>query len=151
MIVFNLTVSSNGYNGKDGWSPYVVAKKTRLVDWATGTFWDKSSVFSKKHFDVLPRNTFCDDMRRLIKSSLGQANQLGDGAALVWLWRNDCWRDVKRRRAVWRDRFASFEEVSAGQPADVLDIPKSATDLTASREEFFRVLTHPQLFQEASK
>lgn len=150
MIVFNLTVSSNGYNGKDGWSPYIVAKRTRLVDWATGTFWDKNSVFTAKHFEVLPRNPFCDDMRRLIKSGLGQANQLGDGAALVWLWRNDCWTGAKRRRAIWRGKYASFDEVKPGQPADVLDIPKQATDLTASREEFFRVLTHPNLFQNAA-
>jgi len=36
LVVFNLTVSSHGYNGKDSWSPYIVAKRARLVDWATG-------------------------------------------------------------------------------------------------------------------
>jgi hypothetical protein len=146
LVVFNLTVSSHGYNGKDAWSPFIVARKTRLVEWATGTFWDKNSVFTVRHFEVLPKNAFCDDMRRLIKSDLGQANQLGDGAALVWLWRNECWRDVKLRRAVWRGDSVRFEEVKPGGEADVLDIPKQETDLKASRDEFFRVLTLPGLF-----
>jgi len=100
LVVFNLTVAG-GYNGNDAWATYVVAKKTRLVDWATGTFWDKNSVFTAKDFEGLPRNPFCDDMRRLIQSDLGQANQLSDGAALLWLWRNDCWTGVKLRQAVW--------------------------------------------------
>lgn len=95
LVVFSLTVAANGYNGKGPWSPYIVAKKTRLVDWATGNFWDKNSVFTPQHFEHLPRNPFCDDMRRLIISNLGQANQLGDGAPLVWLWKNDCWTGVK--------------------------------------------------------
>ena len=40
MVVFGLTVSYYGYNGKDGWSAYVVAKRTRLVEWATKMFWE---------------------------------------------------------------------------------------------------------------
>ena len=151
LVVFNLTVSSYGYNGKDAWSPTVVAKRTRLVEWATGTFWDRNSVFTSKHFDTLPKNAFCDDMRRLIRSGLGQANQLGDGAALVWLWRNECWKGVKLRKAVWRGSFVRFEEIKPGETADVLDIPKQATDLRASREEFFRVLTRPELFPLAPR
>jgi len=145
LVVFNLTVAG-GYNGKDAWSPYVVAKQTRLVDWATGTFWDKNSVFTKEHFETLPKNPFCDDMRRLIASDLGQANQLGDGAALVWLWQNGCWTGVKRRKAVWNGDRLSFEEAKEGEPADLLDIPKASTDLKASREEFFRVLSQAELF-----
>ena len=44
MVVFNLTVTG-GYNGKDGWSAYVVAKQTRSVDWGGGEFCNKDSVF----------------------------------------------------------------------------------------------------------
>lgn len=123
-----------------------MAKRTQLVDWATGTFCDKSSVFTAKDFEVLPRNEFCDDMRRLIKSGLGQDNQLGDGAALVWLWQKRCWTGVKVRKPVWHGTCARFEEVKPGEARDVLDIPKQATSLKTSREEFFRVLTHPKLF-----
>ena len=147
LVVFSLTVASNGYNGKDAWSPYIVARRTRLVDWATGSFWDNNSVFTAKHFEVLPRNAFCDDMRRLIRSGLGQANQLGDGAPLVWLWRNECWRGAKLRKAVWRGRVVHFERAGSREAADVLEIPKAATDLEASREEFFRVLTRRELFR----
>ena len=146
LVVFNLTVSSYGYNGKDAWSPYIVARKTRLIEWATGTFWDKNSVFSPEHFKDLPANPFCDDMRRLIDSGLGQANQLGDGAPLVWLWRNDCWTGAKRRKAVWTGKFVRFDEVKSGEAADVLDVPKTRTNLKACREEFFRVLGDPSLF-----
>ncbi len=45
LVVFNLTVNG-GYNGKDGWSAYIVAKRTRYVDWGGGEFWDKDSVFT---------------------------------------------------------------------------------------------------------
>jgi len=145
MVVFSLTVA-NGYNGKDAWSTYVVAKKTRLVDWATGTFWDKNSVFTAKDFDALPKNPFCDDMRRLISTDLGQQNQLGDGAALVWLWRNECWQAVKLRKAVWQGKGVRFEEVAGNENPDLIDIPKPQTNVKASREEFFRVLTQPGLF-----
>ena len=146
LVVFNLTVSSNGYNGKDSWSAYVVAKRTRLVDWATGSFWDKNSVFTKSDFDVLPKNPFCEDMRRLIRSNLGQANQLGDGAPLVWLWQNRCWSGARRRAAVWRINVVVFEETDSLEEGDVLEIPKQSTRLDECSAEFFRVLTHRGLF-----
>ncbi len=145
LVVFNLMVAG-GYNGNDAWATYVVAKKTRLVDWATGAFWDKNSIFTATDFEGLPKNPFFDDMREFIKSELGQANQLGDGAALVWLWRNDCWAGAKLRRAVWHGKNVSFVEVKSGEPADVLDIPKKSTRLKASREEFLRVISNSTLF-----
>ncbi len=126
VIVFNLTVAG-GYNGKHGWSAWIVAKKARLVDWGTGSFWDKNSVFTAKDFAALPKNPFCEDMRRLIASDLGQANQLGDGAALVWLWRPDCWHGVRLRRAAWNGSGLQLDSVPAGETADVLEIPKAAT------------------------
>jgi hypothetical protein len=84
MVVFNLTVTG-GYNGKDGWSAYIVTKGTQYVDWGGGSFWDRDSVFREVHFQVLPENEFTADMKRFIRTDLGRANQLGDGAALVWL------------------------------------------------------------------
>jgi hypothetical protein len=139
IVVFNLTVAG-GYNGKDGWSAWIVANKARLVDWATGSFWDKNSVFTPADFEKLPANPFFDDMRRLIHSDLGQANQLGDGAPLVWLWRHDCWRGVGFRKAVWGGRFLQLEKTDNREQADVLEIPKAKTDLKACRAEFFRIL-----------
>lgn len=141
LVVFNLTISSYGYNGKDAWSVYVVAKRTRLVEWGLGDFWDRNSVFRGEHFASLPQNPFCDDMRRLIASDLGQANQLGDGAPLVWLWQPRCWSNAEPRQAVWRGHEVRFETVPAGETADVLGIPKASTRLDVCREEFFRALT----------
>ena len=151
MVVFNLTVSFYGYNGKDAWSPYIVAKKTRLVEWGTGSFWDKNSVFTREHFETLPKNTFCDDMRRLIATNLGRANQLGDGAPLVWLWQHCCWTDARRRKAVWHGPDVRFEKIGPDEMADVLEIPKSATALTVCRDEFFRVLGNRALFSSSTK
>ncbi len=34
-----------------------------------------------------------------------------------------------------------------GDTCDVLVIPKAATDLKTSRDEFFRIMTDPKLFQ----
>jgi len=147
LVVFNLTVSSYGYNGKDGWSAYIVAKKTRYVDWGGGAFWDKNSVFTAEDFEALPHNPFCDDMRRLIRSELGQANQLGDGAPLVWLFQPRCWTNAEVRRAEFRGPALEFVPVRSGEAGDVLVIPKAATDLKACREEFFRVLRNPAVYQ----
>ena len=150
LVVFNLTVSSHGYNGKDAWSVHVVAKTTRLVEWATRTFWVKNSVFTAKDFRKLPKNPFCDDMRRLIKSSLGQANQLGDGAALVWLWRHNCWTGAKRRKTIWRGKYPVFNAIKPREMGDVLEIPRASTNLKACREEFFRVLSDPKVYQNTN-
>jgi hypothetical protein len=149
LVVFNLTVSSYGYNGKDGWSAYLVAKKTRYVDWGGGAFWDKNSVFTAEDFEALPHNPFCDDMRRLIRSELGQANQLGDGAPLVWLFQPRCWTKAGVRRAEFRGPAMEFLPVRPGEVGDVLVIPKAATDLKASRDEFFRVLENPAVYRGA--
>jgi hypothetical protein len=145
LIVFNLTVSG-GYNGKDGWAAFIVAKRTRFVDWGGGAFWDKDSVFRAEHFDPLPDNPFTRDMKRFIRTDLGRANQLGDGAPLVWLWAPRCWTDAEARRADFQGTTMRYTPVPPGEKGDVLIIPKTATDLAASRAEFFRVLTTPGLF-----
>ncbi len=146
IVVFGLTVSYYGYNGKDGWSTYIVAKRTRLVEWGTRAFWDKDSVFVAEHFDVLPDNAFTQDMKRFIRTDLGRANQLGDGAPLVWLYNPTCWKGAKVRRAAWRDPATDFVEVAESEGGDVLEIPKAQTDLAECRREFFRVLTNPDLY-----
>ncbi len=146
IVVFGLTVSYYGYNGKDGWSTYIVAKRAPLVEWATRSFWDKDSVFTAPHFDVLPDNPFTQDMKRFIRTDLGRANQLGDGAPLVWLYSPKCWKGAKVRKAVWRGPATDFVEIGDGETGDALDIPKNLTDLEECRREFFRVLTDPDLF-----
>ncbi len=151
LVVFDLTVSSYGYNGKDGWSAYIVSKKTRYVDWGGGKFWDRNSVFTAKDFEALPTNPLCDDMRRLIRSDLGQANQLGDGAPSVWLFHPECWTDGEVRRAEFRGKALEFRPADSRPAADVLVIPKQATRLDACREEFFRVLTNARLFGSRAK
>lgn len=145
LVVFNLTVNG-GYNGKDGWSPHIVVKRTRYVDWGGGQFWDRDSVFKAEHFDVLPDNPFTEDMKRFIKTDLGRDNQLGDGAPLVWLFQPRCWTNAVVHRAEWQGTSARFVPTKPGEGGDLLVVPKSATDLRASREEFFRVLTQPALF-----
>lgn len=147
MVVFNLTVNG-GYNGKDGWSPYVVIKKTRYVDWGGGDFWDRDSVFRAKDFDSLPDNPFTRDMKRFIRTDLGRANQLGDGAPLVWLFQPKCWKEAQPKRAEFSGTSVRFNSVHSGESGDLLVIPKKATDLNACREEFFRVLADPHLFSQ---
>ncbi len=146
IVVFNILVSHYGYNGKDGWAAYIVAKQTRYVDWGGRSFWDRNSVFTAKDFEGLPQNPFCDDMRRLIKSDLGQANQLGDGAPLVWLFNPGCWTGVESHRAEFKGKAVEFNPAKPGEAGDVLVIPKASTELRQCRDEFFRVLTDPKLF-----
>ena len=150
LVVFNILVSHYGYNGKDGWAAYIVAKQTRYVDWGGRSFWDKNSVFTAKDFEPLPKNPFCDDMRRLIQSNLGQANQLGDGAPLVWLFNPKCWTDVEVHRAEFKAKAVEFSPAKLGEAGDVLVIPKAKTDLKECAAEFFRVLREPALFLGAA-
>ncbi len=145
IIVFGLTTSHVGYNGKDAWAPYVVAKKARYVEWATRQFWERGSVFKPGHFENLPDNPFCNEMKRFIATDLGDANQLGDGAPLVWLWDNRCWTGAKSRAAKWTRDVMELPEV-ATDAADVLDIPRANTDLKRSREEFFRAVENPEVY-----
>jgi hypothetical protein len=145
LIVFNLTVNG-GYNGKDGWSAYIVSQLARSVDWGGGEFWDRDSVFRAEHFDVLPDNPFTVDMKRFIRTDLGRANQLGDGAPLVWLWQPRCWTAAEVYTAGFAGTSMTYERTRPNEQGDVLVIPKSATDLNACREEFLRVLANPKLF-----
>jgi hypothetical protein len=146
LVVFNLTVTG-GYNGKDSWSAYIVAKKTRSVDWGGGEFWDRDSVFTAQDFAPLPDNPFTLDMKRFIQTDLGRANQLGDGAPLVWLWQPRCWTGAEARRAEFQGTTMRYLRVPPGESGDVLVIPKAATDLKASRDEFIRVMTNPDVYQ----
>lgn len=137
MIVFSLSTSHYSYNGKDAWSANIVAKKAYLVEWAAGQFWDKSSVFRYEHFKDLPDNPLTKEMKRFIQTDLGIANQLGDGAPLVWMFDNSCWKAVEERGAVFIKPAVRYE-INGGK--DVLNIPKAATDLGASRIEFLHVI-----------
>ena len=146
IVVFNVLVSHYGYNGKDGWSGYIVAKKSRYVDWGGRDFWEKNSVFNAKDFESLPKNAFCEDMRRLIKDNLGQANQIGDGAPLVWLFNPKCWTGVEVQRAEYKGKAVEFSPVPSRDPGDLLMIPRAKTDLKQCHDEFFRVLRDTSLF-----
>jgi hypothetical protein len=145
VIVFGLTTSHGGYNGKDAWAPYVVAKKTRYIEWATRQFWERGSLFKPEHFKNLPDNPFCNEMKRFIGTDLGDANQLGDGAPLVWLWDNRCWTGATTRSAKWSGDVMELPEADTAA-SDVLDIPRSKTDLNHSREEFFRAVANPTVY-----
>ncbi len=151
LVVFNILVSHYGYNGKDGWAGYLVAKKARYVDWGGrgrgNGFWERNSVFVAKDFESLPKNPFCNDLRRLIKSNLGQANQLGDGAPLVWLFNPQCWTSAQVDRADFRGQAVEFSPVKPGERGDVLVTPKAATDLKRCHDEFFRVLRNPAVYE----
>ncbi|MBI1391006.1 MAG: hypothetical protein GC154_21465 [bacterium] len=144
IIVFSLSTHNFGYNGKDSWSPYIVAKKTRMVEWGAGEFWDKDSVFRAEHFDGLPKNPLTNELKRFIRTDLGRANQLGDGAALVWMMNHACWRGAEERGAVYNGKAVEYR-AEAGR--DVLNIPKNKTDLKASREEYMRVMSDPATYR----
>ncbi len=145
MVVFNLSTTDYGYNGKDGWSAYIVAKKGQYVEWGGGKFWDKNSVFRPEHFGPLADSPVTKFMKDFIRTNLGAANQMGDGAALVWMYDNRCWTGVEERGALYQAPAAQYR---ANGGKDVLVIPKEKTDLTNTREEFLRVLNNPKLYKE---
>ena len=87
------------------------------------------------------------NLKRFIKMDLGRANQLGDGAPLVWLFQPNCWTGAEVHRAEFQGATMRYVPVPAGGTGDVLVIPKAATALPACREEFFRVLRDPMVYQ----
>lgn len=91
-------------------------------------------------------NIVSRDMWRLIKDNLGQANQLGDGAPLVWLFNPKCWTGVELQRAEYKGKAVEFSPVPSRDPGDLLVIPRAKTDLIQCHDEFFRVLRDPSLF-----
>lgn len=144
MVVFTLTVSEYGYNGKDGWSVYVTAKRTYLVDWGMGKFWDRNSVLRPEHFKDIPKSPIGDEMRRFIQTDLGQANQMGDGSATVWFYNNRCWRGVEERGVEYKGPATVLPK---REPSEVLGIPKEKSDLEEMRKEFFRVMNDPRVYE----
>lgn len=144
MIVFSLSTHAFAYNGKDGWSAYIVAKRTSLVEWAVGGFWDRYSVLRPEHMEALPDNPLTREMQRFIKTDLGAANQMGDGAAIVWVYDPSCWQGAETLQATYDGKAVRFEP---GAEADVLTIPKSKTNLDAMRAEFLRVMKQEETYR----
>jgi hypothetical protein len=145
MIVFNLSTTDYGYNGKDGWSAYVVAKRGQYVEWGGGKFWDKNSVFQPEHFDPLPNNPVTKFMKNFIRTNLGAANQMGDGAPLVWMYDNSCWTGAETHGAQFIGPAVQYRKNGEN---DVLVIPKEKTDLNKTRKEFLRVLGNSKLYNQ---
>ena len=128
-----------------------MAKRTYSIDWGGGQFWDKDSVFRAEHFNSLPDNPCTADMKRLIRTNLGRANQLGDGAPLVWLFDPKCWTGAALKKATFNGETMKYQNAATHEEGDVLVIPKSKNNLTASRTEFFRVLKTQNLFTPTKK
>lgn len=143
IIVFGLSTHNFAYNGKDGWSAYIVAKRARYVEWAAGSFWDRNGVFEPAHFDSLPDNPLTAWMKRFIRTDLGAANQMGDGAPLAWLNNPSCWTGAETREASFNGKAVIYQK---SETADILNIPKANTDMKKTRKEFFRVFQTPDLF-----
>lgn len=142
MVVFNILTADYGYNGKDGWSAYIVAKNAYYVEWGDGKFWEKNSVFQPEHFETLPDNPVSKFIQTFIRTNLGAANQMGDGAPLVWMFDNHCWKNAVVKGAVFNPPAVRYLK---NENKDVLVIPRDETDLKKTRKEFLRVLSDPNL------
>lgn len=123
----------------------MVAKQAPLVEWAPGSFWDKNSVLRPEHFEALPDTPINHEMKRFIQTDLGAANQMGDGAAIVWQSRPSCWQAAIPMEARYEGNAVRYS--SDGESPELLTIPKAASDLEAMRSEFFRVITDERLYK----
>jgi hypothetical protein len=127
VIVFQ--VDGGGYNGSDQWAWELTMRHFRFVNWARGYFWDKVGTWNKERFATLPKNPLCDLLREYAASDLGKANRWGDGAWLFELFSSGCLTDL---------------EPYEGR---AITVPRSANNVPAMEEEFFRTMTHPELFR----
>ena len=91
----------------------------------------------------LPANPLTEEMQRFIKTDLGAANQMGDGAAIVWVYDPSCWSGAEPMRATFDGRMVIYK--SYGEP-DILDISKDNTNLDAMRNEFLRVMENEETY-----
>ena len=142
--------SSNGYNGKERMERRCHRRQEDAAQ--SRNLWQKprddsggsrNSVFTAEHFEALPANPFCDDMRRLIKSGLGQANPArrrvlrSSGCERARLLEG---RDRPRQGRVARRRRFALRRSSPLQRATSSTFPRQRPTLRRVREEFIRVV-----------
>ena len=126
VIVFQ--IDGGGYNGSDRWAWEIAMTKFRFANWARGYFWNDVGTWDPKPFAKLPVNPLCDLLREYAKSSLGKANQWGDGPWAYQLFDTRC--------------LTRAEDY--GKHA--ITIPKGATDTKRISDEFFATLMDPNVY-----
>lgn len=126
IVVFQ--IDGGAYNGKDSWSWQIVEQRCLFANWARGYFWPQIGKWKPQQFQELPRNPVCDSLRHYAFGDLAKDNQWGDGAWIFWLFDRACLKSLE-----------VYDEVG-------VTIPKSAVNMDAMQQEFFRTLMSSELF-----
>ena len=99
-----------GYNGKDPWANYIVAKRCRLVNFGAKLWWPQRPlppVMPPERFDTLQQNELVTEMRRIAQMFWDRSTRrekpdrddgFGDGAPVFLFFDPLTWTSVQRQR-----------------------------------------------------
>ncbi len=131
MIVFQ--IDGGAYNGKDAWSWEIVKQRCRFANWARGYFWRDIAEWKAERFNELPKNPLGDLLRKYASSSLGKANQWGDGPWIFYTFDRTC-----------LTRVADYDGYA-------ITVPKDGTNTDRMAREFFSTMLSRQTSREQQR
>jgi len=155
MIVFMTDL--RGYNGKDKWANYIVAKRCRLVNYGAHIWWPQrpqAPVMPLERFGELPKNKLTKEMYRIAKMFWDRSTRkdnpvrddgFGDGSPIFLVFDPKTWTQVRPQQVTG---VFDLKDVSAGENFDLLD----ARDCKYSRmtKDFFTTMKNPQVYSKHS-
>ena len=151
MIVFMTDL--RGYNGKDKWANYIVAKRCKLVNYGAHIWWPQRPqppVMPLERFDDLPKNELTEEMFRIAKMFWDRSTRkdnpvrddgFGDGAPVFLVFDPKTWTQVQPQKVTG---VFELKDVAATEGFDLLD----ARDCNYSRmsKEFFVLMKNARVY-----
>lgn len=141
-----------GYNGKDPWANFIVARRCKLVNYGAHVWWPQRPeppVMPLERFDDLPANEMTQDIRRIAQMFWDRSTKnekpdrddgFGDAAPIFLVFEPRTWQQVQRQRV---EGIFEVKDVD-GRSFDLLDAREVDYDLMA--DLFFSQMKDPAIY-----
>ncbi|MBN1126790.1 MAG: hypothetical protein JXA82_17425, partial [Sedimentisphaerales bacterium] len=141
-----------GYNGKDPWANFIVAKRCKLINYGAHIWWPQRPeppVMPLERFKELPDNEQTRDLYRIAKwfwdrSTKDQPDRddgFADGAPIFLVFQPKSWLQVKRQKITG---IFTVQDVSNQSDYDLLDARE--LDYEGMTEAFFSCLKQASIY-----
>ncbi|MBN1816408.1 MAG: hypothetical protein JW828_03550 [Sedimentisphaerales bacterium] len=141
-----------GYNGKDSWANYIVAKRCRLINYGAHVWWPQRPeppVMPLERFKDLPNSEQTRDLYRIAKWFWDRSTKekpdrddgFADGAPIFLVFHPKSWLQVRRQRVAGVFRVQDVDDQS---DYDLLDARR--LDYEDMTEAFFSCLKEPAIY-----
>lgn len=131
MVVFG--VYNHGLNGRDSLASYLVAKKSRFVEWGRDYFWSGAGPSASP----LPGNRLGLELAASRDTTVLPQLFFADYSALAFLMDNAAWTSARGAKVLSPPLNAS---VGTAGPSDFIDIPEEGNDWELMDRMFFATL-----------